>query len=95
MFIHVVSGNLELLRVSASVMLVIGAWMVLTTPGGAKGVGGVNGFAYLLLNGVFLAVHGLSNPETGNLRLPLLGLVTASLVALAYHVRSASESQRL
>ena len=67
-------------------MLVIGAWMILASPGGAKGVGIANGFAFVLLNGVFLSVSGLSNPETGSLRMPLFVLVTASLMAFAYHV---------
>ena len=91
-FIHVASGQIETLRISASVMLVIGAWMILASPGGARGVGIANGFAFALLNGVFLSVSGLSNPETGSLRMPLFVLVTASLVMFAYHVRLAQSS---
>ena len=91
-FIHVASGQVETLRISASVMLVIGAWMILASPGGAKGVGIANGFAFLLLNGVFLAVSGVSNPETGSLRIPLFVLVTFSIMAFAYHVRLAQSS---
>ena len=93
-FIHVASGQVETLRISASVMLVIGAWMVLTSPGGAKGVGIANGFAFLVLNGVFLSVSGLSNPETGSLRMPLFVLVGASLMAFAYHVRLAQSTDQ-
>lgn len=93
-FIHVASGQVETLRISASVMLVIGAWMILASPGGAKGVGIANGFAFVLLNGVFLSVSGLSNPETGSLRMPLFVLVGASLMAFAYHVKLAHTSDR-
>ncbi|MGB0726108.1 MAG: hypothetical protein ACPGQO_04905 [Candidatus Poseidoniaceae archaeon] len=93
-FIHVASGQVETLRISASIMLVIGAWMILASPGGAKGVGIANGFAFLVLNGVFLSVSGVSNPETGSLRMPLLVFVGASLMAFAYHVRLAHSSDR-
>ena len=89
--VHLATGNIELLRISASVMLVVGAWMMLRSPAGAKGVGMANGFAYLVLNGVFLFVHGLTNAATGNLRIPLFVLVIASLLALWYH---ASLAQR-
>ena len=75
-------------------MLVIGAWMILVSPGGAKGVGIANAFAFLVLNGVFLSVSGLSNPETGSLRVPLFVFVTLSLMAFAYHVLSAEASVR-
>ena len=91
---HVASGHVESLRITASVMLVIGAWMILASPGGAKGVGVANGFAFLVLNGVFLSVSGLSNPETGSLRMPLFVFVGASLMAFAYHVRLAQTSGR-
>ena len=90
--IHVATGHVETLRISASVMLVIGAWMILASPGGAKGVGIGNGFAFLVLNGVFLSVSGWSNPETGSLRIPFFVLVTASLLAFANHVRLAQSS---
>lgn len=75
-------------------MLVIAAWMILASPGGAKGVGIANAFAFMVLNGVFLSVSGLSNPETGSLRVPLFVLVTLSLVAFAYHVFLAQASVR-
>lgn len=93
-FIHVASGQVETLRISASIMLVIGAWMILASPGGAKGVGIANGFAFLVLNGVFLSVSGVSNPETGSLRIPLFVLVSLSLMAFGYHVRLAHSSTR-
>ena len=93
-FIHVASGQVESLRISASVMLVIGAWMILASPGGAKGVGIANAFAFMVLNGVFLSVSGLSNPETGSLRMPLFVFVGASLMAFAYHVKLAQTSVR-
>ena len=93
-FIHVASGHVESLRITASVMLVIGAWMIFALPGGAKGVGIANGFAFLVLNGVFLSVSGLSNPETGSLRMPLFVFVGASLMAFAFHVRLAQTSDR-
>ncbi len=91
--IHAVSGMFEPLRVSANVMLVLGAWMILGSPAGAKGVGVANGFAFLVLNGVFVAVHGITNPVTGNLRVPMVVLVVGSLVALWFHVRAASDSE--
>jgi hypothetical protein len=91
--IHAVSGMIEPLRVSANVMLVLGAWMILGSPAGAKGVGVANGFAFLVLNGVFVAVHGMTNPVTGNLRVPMVVLVVGSLVALWLHVRAAFDSE--
>ena len=91
--IHAVSGMIEPLRVSANVMLVLGAWMILGSPAGAKGVGVANGFAFLVLNGVFVAVHGMTNPVTGNLRVPMVVLVIGSLLALWLHVRAAFDSE--
>ena len=91
--IHAVSGMLEPLRVSANVMLGVGAWMILGSPAGAKGVGVANGFAFLVLNGVFVAVHGMTNPVTGNLRVPMVVLVVGSLMALWLHVRAALDSE--
>ena len=91
--IHAASGMLEPLRVSANVMLGVGAWMILGSPAGAKGVGVANGFAFLVLNGVFVAVHGMTNPVTGNLRVPMVVLVVGSLMALWLHVRAALDSE--
>lgn len=91
--IHAVSGMFEPLRVSANVMLVLGAWMILGSPAGAKGVGVATGFAFLVLNGLFVAVHGMTNPVTGNLRVPMVVLVVGSLVALWFHVRAALDSE--
>lgn len=93
--IHVASGMLEPLRISANVMLVVGAWMILGSPAGAKGVGVANGFAFLVLNGVFVAVHGMTNPVTGNVRLPMVVLVVGSLAALALHVRAALDADQV
>jgi len=90
--IHAASGMFEPLRVTANAMLVVGAWMIFTSPAGARGVGAANGFAFVVLNGVFVAVHGMTNPETGNLRVPLLLLVAGSLVALWFHVRAAVDA---
>lgn len=91
--IHAASGLLEPLRVSANVMLVLGAWMILGSPAGAKGVGVATGFAFLVLNGLFVAVHCMTNPVTGNLRVPMVVLVVGSLVALMVHVRMAMDSE--
>ena len=93
--IHLNGGMLETLRISASVMLVVGAWMILASPNGARSVAAANGFAFLLLNGVFVAVHGITNPQTGNLRLPMMVFVVASLASLAMHVRTVQESKQV
>ena len=93
--IHAASGMFEPLRVTANAMLVVGAWMILGSPAGAKGVGVANGFAFLVLNGVFVAVHGMTNPVTGNVRVPMVVLVVGSLAALALHVRAALNSEQL
>ncbi len=92
--VHLASSMLEPLRVAANVMLAVGGWMILSTPAGANGVGAANGFAFVVLNGVFIAVHGLTNPATGNLRLPMLLLVACSLLALVVHVRAAQEAEQ-
>ena len=60
---------------------------------GAKGVGVATGFAFLVLNGLFVAVHCMTNPVTGNLRVPMVVLVVGSLVALMVHVRMAMDSE--
>jgi Na+-translocating ferredoxin:NAD+ oxidoreductase RnfE subunit len=60
---------------------------------GAKGVGVATGFAFLVLNGLFVAVHCMTNPVTGNLRVPMVVLVVGSLVALMVHVRVGMDSE--
>ena len=93
--VHLIAGMLETLRISASVMLVVGAWMILTSPNGAPSVGVANAFAFLVLNGVFVAVQGITNPQTGNLRLPMMLFVVASLVTLALHVRASQKTEQV
>jgi len=88
--IHAATGQLEFLRVSSNVIILFWLAVLASEWIKAKGVLAVIGAvgAYLILNLIFLAREGLTNPEQGGgLRVMLLLLVfltVASSSALAY-----------
>ena len=89
--IHFANDQIEPLRILASVLILLAA----TTAGQLASLRSPillgAGFAYLALNLVFLAQHGLINPETETLRLPLFVFVLVSLVLLWLIGRRAPE----
>ena len=88
--IHAATDQLEFLRVSSNVIVLL--WLAVLASGKVNVKAGLAAIsavgAYLILNLVFLAREGLTNPEQGGgLRVMLLLLVfltVASSSALAY-----------
>lgn len=81
---HVATGQVEPLRIIASVVLLAGVVAATrVTQRRSVLIGAVAG--YLVLNLLFLASHGLFNPVTNAPRLPLFGFVGISFV-LVYWV---------
>lgn len=82
--VHVATGQVEVLRILANLVIGLGA-VVSVRGAGAVGVMLVgSGLVYLLLNLVFLAQNGVVNPQTGSLRLPLFVFVVGSLLLLGW-----------
>jgi hypothetical protein len=61
--------------------------MILQSPRGAKKIGAALPFAFLVLNGVFITIHGMTTGARGDLRIPMLVLVLSFIVALMFHVQ--------
>ncbi|MHA2503285.1 MAG: hypothetical protein ACXAE3_10480 [Candidatus Kariarchaeaceae archaeon] len=78
--VHVLSGQFELVRVLGSVTLIIGSYIVYSgiTPASSMDYGLLGLSVYLMLNIYFVAINGLTNPETDSLRVPLFLFVLTS-----------------
>lgn len=63
--------------------------MILQSPRGAKKIGAALHAAFLVINGVFITIHGMNTGARGDLRIPMLVLVLSFIVALMFHVRLA------
>ncbi|MHA2503286.1 MAG: hypothetical protein ACXAE3_10485 [Candidatus Kariarchaeaceae archaeon] len=85
--IHMLTGQFELLRTLASLVLIIGSytWFRASTSGSWMDYGMRSWFVYLLLNVYFVMTNGLINPETNSLRIPLFLFVLASSVLPVSH----------
>lgn len=81
---HVATDQFEPIRVVSNIIVAAGAVTILFVPRLARPLGLAAGLSYLLLNVVFLAQHGMTNPTTEALRLPLFVFVALTLVLLAW-----------
>ncbi len=75
--VHVASDQAEPLRITANLVILVWAAFPFSgrmSPAVRRATLPALA-AYLLLNGVFLAQHGLTNPASGGLRLALLAFV--------------------
>ncbi|MEO1677286.1 MAG: hypothetical protein AAFU80_03915 [Pseudomonadota bacterium] len=79
-FVHVVTGQIEPIRIASNLILIVGAGAAVLVPTRSGVLLLLAGTIYLVLNGAFVAQHGLINPTTGALRAPLFGFVVASLL---------------
>jgi len=82
--VHAAAGQIEPLRVVASVLIAGWAIVAVVRRDAARGlvVQAALG-AYLLLNAVFVALEGVTNPDqSGAVRWPLFALVAATTVAV-------------
>lgn len=96
--IHAASDQLEPLRVTSNVVILL--WLAAMATGRIKAnfrpvAIGVVGL-YLVLNIIFLALEGVTNPAQGGaLRLPLFVLVLLTLVLSLFVLRSSERPQTL
>ncbi|MEO0999931.1 MAG: hypothetical protein AAFW69_04920 [Pseudomonadota bacterium] len=80
--LHVVTGQIEPIRIASNLILVAGAFAAMRAAGRARLLIAGAVLVYVLLNAVFLGQNGLVNPATEALRIPLFAFVIGS-VALA------------
>jgi hypothetical protein len=97
LLLHAAAGQLEPLRVASNavILLWVGALALGGRAANARLIGGVALAAYVVLNGVFLALAGFTNPAQGNAPrvalLVLVALTTVLSLALIYlHTRRAA-----
>ncbi len=82
-FVHVATGQVEIIRMTSNAILIAGAAVSVFASPRARIVILVSGILYLVLNLAFLVQHGLVNPATEALRIPLFGFVAVSLALTA------------
>ena len=78
--VHVAAGQLEPLRVVANVLIAVWSGAAIVRPGAARGLAVPMALGgYLLLNAVFVALKGPTNPAQGGaVRWMLFALVVAT-----------------
>lgn len=74
--VHVATGQVEMQRIAGSVVISAGALIFFFS---SRDFLVLSGAVYLALNVAFLAQHGLVNPASGALRVPLFVFVLVSL----------------
>ena len=82
---HIATGQVEVLRLIASAVIVMAAVIARAVPVGSAGITVivVGAAIYLVLNVVFLVDAGLVNPVTGAPRIPLFVFIALTLIAAA------------
>lgn len=78
--VHVATDQVEAQRIGASVILSAAALVAVYTSARATVVVMGGELIYLALNALFVWQHGLINPATGSVRLPLFLFVILSLM---------------
>ncbi len=87
--LHVATDQFELIRTVSSLIAAGGALLMLLFARRAPAVGIIAGAGYLLLNGIFLAQNGLTNPATETLRVPLFGFIALTVILMIWCLKSA------
>ncbi|MEO1071588.1 MAG: hypothetical protein AAFX77_04885 [Pseudomonadota bacterium] len=82
--VHVATGQVEPIRLSASALIGLGGVLIVGVKARPGLIASLAGMTYLALNLVFLAQHGLVNPATETIRVPLFVFVMGSLGLLAW-----------
>lgn len=86
--LHAATGQVEPMRVTSNGVIALGAIASIVASNVSKSILLVAGLAYLLLNAVFLLQHGVINPQTEALRVPLFGFMVLSLVLVLWMTRT-------
>lgn len=92
--VHVATGQIEPVRLASNAVLLLGAGAAMITRTHASTLLLAAGAAYLALNMLFLAQHGLVNPTTDALRIPLFGFVVGSLLSALWLRRRLADPQQ-
>lgn len=87
--LHIITYQIELIRILASVALLIGLALTLS-PGSGRSllVLAISGAIYLLLNGIFVIENGVSNPVSGEPRALMIPIVLATAIFGVLHAHS-------
>jgi len=80
--LHIASNQFEPIRFASNLVAAFGAIAMWLVARHARTAGLIAGAMYLLLNAVFIAQNGVSNPITNTLRLPLFGFMAVTLILL-------------
>ena len=89
--VHVATGQVELQRIAGSLVISAGALIFYLSN---RDLLVLSGAVYLALNVAFLAQHGLVNPASGALRVPLFVFVLVSLGLLLWLRRRRKATER-
>ena len=82
--LHIATDQFEIIRVASNIVVALGAMAMFFTPNFARLALLGSGATYLLLNAIFVAQNGVSNPDTNALRVPLIGFVIVTLALLIW-----------
>lgn len=91
--LHIATDQFEPIRFVSNLIVAGGAILILVAARQSRIVGLVTGASYFLLNLVFLAQNGMTNPGTGALRVPLFGFVFFSVLLLVLCVMRAMKTE--
>ncbi len=86
--LHIATDQFELIRTVSSLVAAGGALLMLPLARQTTAIGIISGAGYLLLNGIFLAQNGLTNPATETLRFPLFGFIALTLLLMIWCLKS-------
>ena len=90
--VHIATDQFELIRTVSSLIAATGAILTLLMTRHARSIGLAAGVGYLLLNTIFLVQHGLTNPATDALRIPLFGFIALTLIFLVWCVMRSAKT---
>lgn len=91
--VHVAADQFEPLRLTASAMMSLGAVGAFLTPAQSRTAAPLSALGYLALNVLFVVENGIVNPETDQLRIPLMVFVAGTLALVAWLVASLNGAQ--
>lgn len=86
--VHVATGQIEVIRIISNTVLSAGAVAAVLAPKRSSPLLLLAAIIYTALNVAFLAQHGLVNPATEALRVPLFVFVTVSVLLAAWLART-------
>ena len=84
LILHAATGGIEPIRAASNVVVVFGAAASVFAKRHSRRSLIIAALLYFALNLAFLLQHGLTNPATASLRIPLFGFVIGSLVLTSW-----------